>query len=101
MIDRLYEQRRILNDIKLDEKITNKDYASLLLNDHGWDILNQFSAFLKDFFEVTTSMFSKSYAFLLHIYPIVCDIIRRNTDVHSDGSRPVIRKAKESVFNDL
>ncbi|XP_061170062.1 E3 SUMO-protein ligase ZBED1-like [Saccostrea echinata] len=99
MIERLCEQRRVLNDIMLDEKITKKDHASLLLKDHEWDLLDQLSVFFKDFSEVTTFMSTESHVSLSHIYPIVCGLIRKNSIVNSDN--PIIRKARESVISEL
>jgi len=54
MMERLYEQRRVIMDIMLDENVTKKADTGMLLKDEEWDTICDLSVLLKNFADTTT-----------------------------------------------
>ncbi|XP_062586859.1 E3 SUMO-protein ligase ZBED1-like [Saccostrea cucullata] len=101
MMQRLTEQRRVLTDIMLDDKVTKKEFSLPLLKDHEWDLIDQLSIFLKDFAEVTTYMSTETHVSISQIYPIVCGLLRRIDDISGDTESNNIHRVRETVKDEL
>ncbi|XP_061164341.1 E3 SUMO-protein ligase ZBED1-like [Saccostrea echinata] len=101
MMQRLTEQRRVLTDIMLDDKVTKKEFSLLLLKDHEWELIDQLSNFLKDFAEVTTYMSTETHVSISQIYPIVCGLLRRIDDFSGDMESNNIHRVRETVKDEL
>ena len=100
MMERLYEQRRVLTDIMLDSKFTKKTESVLLPKDHEWDVICDLSSVLKDLTQVTTYMCTEKDVSCSQIYPIVCGLIRNTLNVNVNDT-PLIRKVKDTIASDL
>jgi hypothetical protein len=92
MLSRLVEQRRVLTDILLDEKFTQKMTAFLPKN-HEWDLMSDLSTVLSDLLEVATYMCSEKMYHCQKFTLLCVDYDRKSLKVlNSDGKD--FRKAK-------
>lgn len=56
VLQRLYEQRRVISDIMLNPRVAMKNGMALLSQDTEWEIIRDLSTVFSDLMEVTTYM---------------------------------------------
>ena len=96
MLDRLCEQRRVVNDVMLDPRITSKENAMLNLDSSEWYLASELCVVLKDFTDTTTFMSTESHVSCSEIYPILFGLLngclKRKSCDHS-----IIVKVKSAI----
>lgn len=97
MLERLTEQRRVITDIMLDERVTKKNDKGLLPKE---DVICDLSTVLRDLTDVTTFMSTEQNVFCSHIYSIVCGLLRNNLSLNDDDS-VMVRRAKETLGEEI
>ena len=75
MLQRLFEQRRVINDLMLDTSFTKKNDASLLLSNQEWETVNDLSTTLEPLTAVTTYMSKEKSVSCSVVYPVVCGLL--------------------------
>ena len=100
MLDRLCEQRRVVNDVMLDPRITSKENALLNLDTSEWELASDLCVVLKDFTDTTEFMSTESHVSCSEIYPIVFGLLsgclKRKSDDHS-----IIVKVKSAIRSEI
>ena len=99
MLDRLCEQRRVINDVMLDTTFTSKDHAALNLENSEWVLAKELCVVLKDFTDTTAFMSTESHVSLSEVYPIVIGLMNGLKYKSSDHS--VIVKVKKAIRSDM
>ena len=100
MLQRLFEQRRVINDLMLDTSFTKKNDASLLLSNQEWETVNDLSTTLEPLTAVTTYMSKEKSVSCSVVYPVVCGLLNKSLKVTSEDNS-VVRKVKESIAMEL
>ena len=100
MLDRFCEQRRVINDVMLDTRVTSKDNATFNLDNNAWDLASELCVVLKDFTDSTTFMSTESHASCSETYAIVYGLLngclKRKSADHS-----VIVKVKSVIRSEI
>ena len=100
MLERLCEQRHVVTDILLDDKLTKKGDSQLLLKDNEWEVIAELSNVLKDFTKVTAYMSTETNVSCSQIYPIVCGLLNTSLKVDNSDSQ-LVRKVKDTIAEEL
>ena len=96
MLQRLFKQRRVINDIMLDMSLTKKNDASLLLSNQEWEYVNDLSTTLEPLTAVTTYMSKEKSVSCSVIYPAECGLLNKSLKVTNEDNS-IVRKVKESI----
>ena len=99
MLQRLFEQRRVINDLMLDTSFTKKNDASLLLSNQEWETVNDLSTTLEPLTAVTTYTSKEKSVSCSVVYPVVCGLLNKSLKVTSEDNS-VVRKVKDITFYD-
>lgn len=79
MMERLVEQRRVISDIMLDQSVTKRSDAYMLLKESEWESLSDISNVLEKLTQITTYMSTESMVPASVIYQIVCGLLKKSS----------------------
>lgn len=98
MMERLVEQRRIISDIMLDQSVTKRSEAYMLLKESEWESLSDILNVLEKLTQVTTYMSTESMVSASVVYHIVCGLLKNHL-CGSDSS--IVSKIKQAIASEL